>query len=842
MSLYVQKYHTERTIEINKEQLKANEIMLEQEKKKKEKVADAISRTQIEIGKTTEQIESNPYTRKKEDLKRLLKEKELLEGRYQDYLDVQRALGEWKSDPDVFNELDSRASTFIDEFCSEKTPSVQLSDFKHIIKEEKERIHECCYQPAQKKAADLKYELQNLKDELEGYLNDRKKYLNPNTDEARRYLDERLSNIYHKRGLSRIFSRCFEVTDLKWKDAIEGRLSQKASIIVPPQYFSDASKIWKESKHKVKNVKLINSEKISKEKERHQAKPNSLYECVSKEEPYIDDALQYFLGNIIKCDSEEEVRRTGNSVTADCFTQDGNQVFHIPEKHYKEFASIGKEISKEKIQEIRNKIQETEENLEKATKEVQKWKYVPSFEDFSNINELRFFSMIKTKSELESCLKEEKLLNEEIEMLETQGIQHLKNQLKEQEDALISLKEESADLEDRIISCNRNIGRNNDVINSAQRHLEALPEFEASEDIIQKSNIWIEKNSRMTNYETISATFNEVIANLKKTLETLCDGYRSRVAVYITNYPMDNIPQSTTSESVLKVKELYLKKLKDVDEDLITLYDQARLDALAATNRDIVEKLAKEIKNAHRFKKDINDTLRNHPFGPTTFELSISRADGIEGEFYDLLNSPFWGEFGKKISTSNDLDQLSISDLLIEQEFGERTLEAFLNNFRLKEETESNEAYNKRIKKFFDYRTYLKFELYERYGSTGSGSVVGSKSYSGGENATNQAVAFLTGFHMLYNMYKDPTRTGVQTLFLDEAFSETDLERTAAAVAYAREHDFQTFLITPDKELESLKTIIDRSIFFTKDESETSHCAITNYKKVYRNSEKDDAE
>lgn len=115
--------------------------------------------------------------------------------------------------------------------------------------------------------------------------------------------------------------------------------------------------------------------------------------------------------------------------------------------------------------------------------------------------------------------------------------------------------------------------------------------------------------------------------------------------------------------------------------------------------------------------------------------------------------------------------------------------------------------------KYADYRTYLKFCMYEQV-RDGNGNI--RKNYvddmagrdSGGEGQNPKYVALFAGFAMLY-MQQGSRDTKIRLVLLDEAFSKMDKERSEVCLRYARQLDLQLVVCVPDERLASLIRNVD---------------------------------
>lgn len=135
-------------------------------------------------------------------------------------------------------------------------------------------------------------------------------------------------------------------------------------------------------------------------------------------------------------------------------------------------------------------------------------------------------------------------------------------------------------------------------------------------------------------------------------------------------------------------------------------------------------------------------------------------------------------------------------------------------------------AYKKTMEKYADYRTYLKFSMYEQARGT-DGTI--KKNYvddmagrdSGGEGQNPKYVALLAGFAMLY-MQQSNRDSKIRLVMLDEAFSKMDKERSEVCLHYARQLDLQLVVCVPDERLQSLIRNVDCVYAFRRAENQIS--------------------
>ena len=142
------------------------------------------------------------------------------------------------------------------------------------------------------------------------------------------------------------------------------------------------------------------------------------------------------------------------------------------------------------------------------------------------------------------------------------------------------------------------------------------------------------------------------------------------------------------------------------------------------------------------------------------------------------------------------------------------------------EDPKGKSAHQKTMEKYADYRTYLKFSMYEKVvdenGNVKKNPVDEMAGRdSGGEGQNPKYVALLAGFAMLY-MQQNNRESKIRLVLLDEAFSKMDKERSEVCLRYARELDLQLIVCVPDERLQSLIRNVDSVYGFRRSKNRIS--------------------
>ncbi len=86
--------------------------------------------------------------------------------------------------------------------------------------------------------------------------------------------------------------------------------NNKLLLIVEPKYARAAMDIYQEmDKKSFFRAAILDTEKLTKDE--HHVQPGALAEEVKAKETYVQSYINFFLGNVMKCESLDELRSAG---------------------------------------------------------------------------------------------------------------------------------------------------------------------------------------------------------------------------------------------------------------------------------------------------------------------------------------------------------------------------------------------------------------------------------------------------------------------------------------------------------------------------------------------------
>ena len=176
-------------------------------------------------------------------------------------------------------------------------------------------------------------------------------------EEARFELRNRLHERCGKFVNVHILADLLDVKDERWHNAVEGYLgNNKLQLIVEPKYARAAMDIYQEMDTKrFFRAAVLDTEKLTKDK--HQVQPGALAEVVKAKEAYVQEYINFFLGNVKKCESLDELRECKIGVTPDCMLYQSYKLQHMNPENYTRRAYIGETSMRQRIRKLEEKCE-----------------------------------------------------------------------------------------------------------------------------------------------------------------------------------------------------------------------------------------------------------------------------------------------------------------------------------------------------------------------------------------------------------------------------------------------------------------------------------------------------
>ena len=651
-------------------------------------------------------------------------------------------------------------------------------------------------------------------------------------EEARFELRNRLHERCGKFVNVHILADLLDVKDERWHNAVEGYLgNNKLQLIVEPKYARAAMDIYQEMDTKrFFRAAVLDTEKLTKDK--HQVQPGALAEVVKAKEAYVQEYINFFLGNVKKCESLDELRECRIGVTPDCMLYQSYKLQHMNPENYTRRAYIG-ETS------MRQRIRKLEEKCEKLNGER-----MPVQELLEEIRQAMQMEMLKQPAEdylgwladskaIISKEKKKAQLLEQMQKLKDESVAAWEGKKKEVQAAQDAKKESVSKVQEAIWENKKEIECLNAEVLESEEQMKDVKRKVADKRYEKEFQEYL-ASRKSENYEYLRRQMVSRVYTLREEEE---DAYRKLVeerSSYIREYP------NRTFSTSIRDNAPYEKLLNSLSCDHLETYrESAKTQAKAAVEHfkdDFIFKIRSAILEAYQRRDELNRIISKLDFGKDKYQFVITKNKGADGKYYKMFMDDSLQIRPSDLDDTMD-NQLDMFTMEHENQYGEMMNE-LINIFIPPENAtkdEMDEA-KRNMDKYADYRTYLSFDMQQivhgdKEMTIGLSKMI--KKNSGGEGQNPLYVALLASFAQLYKinlspkMHRSPT---LRLVVLDEAFSKMDAEKVASCISLIRGLGFQAIISATNDKIQNYLENVDKTFVYANPNKR--HISIQEFEKT----------
>lgn len=682
-----------------------------------------------------------------------------------------------------------------------------LKDLQEELEDQRQEV-DADLRRIKKEEKEARAELKELKQGKKAYPRE--------LEEARFELRNRLHERCGKFVNVHILADLLDVKDERWHNAVEGYLgNNKLQLIVEPKYARAAMDIYQEMDTKrFFRAAVLDTEKLTKDK--HQVQPGALAEVVKAKEAYVQEYINFFLGNVKKCESLDELRECKIGVTPDCMLYQSYKLQHMNPENYTRRAYIG-ETS------MRQRIRKLEEKCEKLNSER-----MPVQELLEEIRQAMQMEMLKQPAEdylgwladskaIISKEKKKAQLLEQMQKLKDESVAAWEGKKKEVQAAQDAKKESVSKVQEAIWENKKEIERLNAEVLESEEQMKDVKRKVADKRYEKEFQEYL-ASRKSENYEYLRRQMVSRVYTLREEEE---DAYRKLVeerSSYIREYP------NRTFSTSIRDNAPYEKLLNSLSCDHLETYrESAKTQAKAAVEHfkdDFIFKIRSAILEAYQRRDELNRIISKLDFGKDKYQFVITKNKGADGKYYKMFMDDSLQIRPSDLDDTMD-NQLDMFTMEHENQYGEMMNE-LINIFIPPENAtkdEMDEA-KRNMDKYADYRTYLSFDMQQivhgdKEMTIGLSKMI--KKNSGGEGQNPLYVALLASFAQLYKinlspkMHRSPT---LRLVVLDEAFSKMDAEKVASCISLIRGLGFQAIISATNDKIQNYLENVDKTFVY----------------------------
>ena len=691
---------------------------------------------------------------------------------------------------------------------------VQLEErSKKLIRELKERGHETSWTDfsfselhfkSRSMEAELKQKLSEIKtrgEEAHARLKDLKKGVKP-IPHAARALKSLLQDELHCKPA--FLCEVIEVADERWQDAIEGYLNtRRFDILLDPKYFQAALSLYEAHKRRlgIQGVGLVDVEKIHRQNQ--PCAENTLAQLVVSEHRNAKAYADFLMGDVVRCESELELRRHSRSITPTCMVYQNHAARQTQFEVYATWFIGSRGQAR--------LIEQTEKEIENCTSEFQAYA--------QQLTEWQAILKIAVEGEkIELILSSLPTLREKEKIAETESTRLLEHLARLENPELIALEKREQELKVERSEISHRIRENAGQIGALKteiknkhdaRELTQLQirdeshalDFEFSAVALEERATWEGSYAELLESRTpqdILRTFEPRrkgsetrVQNLMLELGTLRSNYNNHFGFAAPTIGDDLSP--------------YLTELANWQESKLPDYrgkiENAKELALQQLMEDVVHKLRENLDIVAEQFQQINQALEGFHFGQDHYQF----VHKVKPEFEP---------FERMIREAAQYENQPLFETDWKTRFRQGGgLEILFNNLV----SGSSTQVETELAQYSDYREYYEYDLK----ITDTGGRVSyfsrvNKWKSGGETQTPYYIAVIASLYRLYRLQGD-SRGTIGLVLLDEAFNKMDEDHLKATLEFTRKLGLQLIMATPKERADFIIPHVESTWLVAKD-------------------------
>ena len=636
-------------------------------------------------------------------------------------------------------------------------------------------------------------------------------------EEARIQIQKSLYERTGKNVPVRVLADLLDIRDEKWRNALEGYLGwNKLTLMVEPAYAAQAMEAYEGlDAVRFSHVALADTGKLSEQE--FSARSGSLAEEVECREKYVKNYVNFLLGNVIKCESIEQLRQCRVGVTADCLLYQNFQLRRLNPEQYTKRAFIGEKSMKRRQKELAGQLAGLQEALEERAQEAQQAARLLGLEALSDPAEtyLELFADVQEKRRKEEQLAR---LDKKLSEVGEGTVEALKEQLSAVDEKQRALEREIDTVKLRIHDQNRKMEKD------SQDHLEKSETLLSGQKGLVSSKNWEEafdgwfSGLKNPSFDVLLRRTGEERENAGQLLEEKKNRLVDLRSDYLRKHPGRDFSASAADNADYQalLTRLSCEQIQEYEK---IAEKQAKI-AVEHFREDFIYKIRSAIKEAFLRRDELNRILRSLNFGKDRYQFRISRNRGADGAYYDMFMDESLEIDPSALSGSMDR-QMDLFSMDHEKKYG--ALMNDLIRMFLPPQTadaKQQEEAKRNMEKYSDYRTYLSFEMEQIVEGDDRLVIDLSKMIrknSGGEGQNPLYVALLASFAQAYHISTSPgavRRPTIRLVVLDEAFSKMDAEKVASCIELIRGLGFQAIISATNDKIQNYLENVDKTFVF----------------------------
>jgi hypothetical protein len=601
------------------------------------------------------------------------------------------------------------------------------------------------------------------------------------------------------------------MTDDSWQDAVESYLNtQRFNIIVAPENYLIAKKVFISLGDKVKGVGLIDTRKLGDiiygEKDE-----SYLGDKVESENIYAKRYARFIMREVVCCESSDSLEQYGKSVTKDRLRFQNFCLQRMGKKEH----FIGVDAIEKQLKTAKKELVDIQESLESLN--LDKKSFDEVYEDYTKFTAGNNFIQLEKYCDSKRKAKELGIrineINEKIAEFKKNPIllamydrvSECEKNVKDINEEITDKKAKKQNFETDLHKAEKTIiDLENTVISLKKVYEDILREYpELASDVEKK----YQDERRTKDASSIAYNFNNQVSKdsnafnsyLSQQLIPLQQKY---TATYTCDYPEGIEGTSRYQQEYFSLQNIELERHK---EELA----QAQVRCKDRFRKEVLFRMKDDILRARQQFKQINRVMENLEYGEESYRFGIGKSKDKElGIFYDIIMD----KDNQQIDQDNEI--MAFLAEANKSEVFESQIEDFMSRIMMDVEEHAKDNLTgqrsgaKSMGMYVDYRTYLDYDIIVKNSVTDI-EVPLSKVSGEGSGGENQAPFYVAICASLLQIYEQNPDGCMRLILLDEAFNNMTSDRIEPMMNMFKKLNLQLVLIATAEKATSILPYCD---------------------------------
>lgn len=604
-----------------------------------------------------------------------------------------------------------------------------------------------------------------------------------------------------KQPEAKLFCELLYMNDSEWQNTVESYLNhQRFHIIVSPEEYEIAKAVFVSLQDQVKGIALVDTVRLMKNQKQADIKEKVLANTVESKNPYARAYADYLMGEVVCCNSKEELEQHKKSVTKDLLRY---QSYSLQKMRSQE-RYLGVDALQKQLEKAKNLlIEKRKEQSAFDYKKIQYFDLDQLYQPFLSGNALleleEFCEAKKMAEDILSIITEMK--HQIVEFKKNPILKVMYNVLEECEKQRNLVLGQITDVKSKRENASERYQDSNLILSTLQSNIK---EAQAEYNIIHNSyaqfiDIVVEKY----NDEHKTKTSSSIIYQFSNRMNQDENAFNRHLNAellplqreYTSTYTCDYL-EGLEGDSQYQIA---YRSLVNIDlEHHRGALNTAKVRCKERFRKEILFRMKDDILKAQLQFKQLNKVMEHLSYGEESYRFSIDGSKDKEFRiFYNIIMDKDNQQIDEEneISTFLALNQSKVFENQIE-ELMQRIIVDVENHAQENLTGKKNGA--KAISTYVDYRTYLDYDIIVKNAVTEL-EVPLSKVSGDGSGGENQAPFYVAICASLLQIYQQ-SENCIRLVLLDEAFNNMTSDRIEPMMKMFRDLDLQLILIaTPEK-------------------------------------------